>query len=204
MIKSNEFTLKKYPYKFKLLVKYSLKKNKIKIEKRVENIDDKKIYFSIGAHPGFNIPLNSNEKYADYYLEFCQKETVSRLPLTKEKGLLSNTPINKYLDNSNKLQLNHKMFKDRAIILEGLKSSSVKIKSKNSNYSIKIGIKNIPFLGIWSTSKSNENFVCIEPWYGLSDNENSTGNFKNKKGIQSLEVAKKFTMKYYIEIENNK
>ena len=201
-LNSNEKTLKEYPYKFNLQVKYTLKGNKVSIENKVQNIDSKKIYFSIGAHPGFNIPFNNKEKYNDYYLEFNENETVSRLPLTKKKGLLSNTPIKKYLDNTNKLHLNHKMFKDRAVILEGLKSSTVEIKSNNSKMSVKLGIDNFPFLGIWTTSKFDEPFVCIEPWYGISDTENTSGLFKNKKGIQTLAIAKSFLMKYNITIEN--
>jgi galactose mutarotase-like enzyme len=201
---STKQTLKEYPYKFKLVVKYTLLGNKVSIENTVKNIDSQEIYFSIGAHPGFNIPLNSNEKYNDYYLEFNQNETVSRLPLTKKKGLLSNNSIENYLDNSNKLKLNHKMFKDRAVILQGLKSSTVEIKSNNSDMSVKVGIENFPFLGIWTTSKSNEPYICIEPWFGISDNIDSNGDFKKKKGIQSLAIAKVFKMKYFIQIENKK
>ena len=114
---SNKQTLKEFPYKFKLIVKYILKGNKVTVENKVLNIDSQKIYFSIGAHPGFSIPYNKNEKYTDYYLEFNKNENVSRLPLTKEKGLLSNNSITNYLNNSNKLKLNHKTFKDRAVIL---------------------------------------------------------------------------------------
>lgn len=203
-LESNASTLKKYPYKFKLIVKYTLKENKVLIENKVVNIDNKKIYFSIGAHPGFNIPINKKEKYTDYYLEFSQKETVARMPLTKKKGLLSNNYIQKYLDNTHRLQLNHKIFKDRAIILKSLKSSTVEIKSDFTDTSVKIGIENFPFLGIWTTSKSNENFVCIEPWYGVSDSENTQGNFQLKKGIQTLQTSKDFIMKYFIEIKNKK
>lgn len=201
---SNKKTLEEYPYKFKLIVKYTLKGNKVSVENKVLNTDSKRIFFSIGAHPGFNIPYNNNEKYSDYYLEFNKNENASRLPLTKEKGLLSNNSIPNYLNNSNKLNLNHKIFKDRAVILEGLKSTTVSIKSNHSETFVKFGIKNFPFLGVWTTSKLDEPYVCIEPWYGISDNINTNGDFKKKKGIQTLEKGKKFKMNYYIEIVNKK
>ena len=38
---SNEETLKKYPYKFNLLVEYTLLENKILVSYKVKNIDDK-------------------------------------------------------------------------------------------------------------------------------------------------------------------
>jgi galactose mutarotase-like enzyme len=37
---------------------------------------------------------------------------------------------------------------------------------------------NFPHLGIWT--KVNAPFLCIEPWYGYSDTENSTGNLLKK------------------------
>jgi galactose mutarotase-like enzyme len=202
-LESSPETLKKYPYKFKLLVKYTLKRNKLSVNYSVENTDDKEIFFSIGAHPGFNIPFEKGEKYNDYYLEFNKIETIARLPLTKEKGLLSTHRIEKYLDNTNKFHLNHQLFKDRAIIFEGLKSSTITIKSLHSAMNVTIGIKHFPFLGIWTAAKSDENYICIEPWFGISDVENTTGDFKTKKGIQSLTVGKSFSTTYFIEINNN-
>ena len=35
------------------------------------------IPYFIGGHPGFNCPLEDNEKYEDYYLEFSEYETCS-------------------------------------------------------------------------------------------------------------------------------
>jgi galactose mutarotase-like enzyme len=40
------------------------------------------IYFSIGAHPAFNIPLSTELKYDDYFLEFSDAETEPRWPIT--------------------------------------------------------------------------------------------------------------------------
>jgi galactose mutarotase-like enzyme len=198
----NEDTLKMYPFKFRLLVSYSLKGNRLSISNSVENRDAKEMYFSIGAHPGFNIPFTSDEKYDDYYLEFEQNETAARLPLTKKTGFLSNLKIEKYLENTNKLHLNHQLFKDRAVILEGLKSKIITIKSEASKMSITIGIANFPFLGIWTSYKKHAPFICIEPWYGISDYETTSGNFKTKKGIQSLKKGEVFDMDYFIEINN--
>ena len=63
---SNEETLKKYPYQFKLIVKYQVKDNTLTVSYEVENKDNKNIFFGIGAHPAFKCDY-STEKY---YLEF--------------------------------------------------------------------------------------------------------------------------------------
>jgi galactose mutarotase-like enzyme len=203
ILESNPETLQMYPFKFKLSVMYSLERNKLIIKNTVENTDAKEIFFSIGAHPGFNIPFKEGGKFNDYYLEFENIETANRLPLTEKEGLLSSRQINNYLDNTRRLDLDYEMFQKRAIILEGISSSTVTIKGDYSSMAVRIGIKDFPFLGIWTTSKTDAPFLCIEPWYGISDDINSSGYFKKKKGIQSLKVGNSLKIYYFIEIINH-
>ena len=120
--------------------------------------------------------------------------------LTSGKGLISDEVAAGYLRNSRMLELSHELFYDRVIIFKDLKSDYVLIKSHDSTHSIKIGIKEFPYLGIWSASAENANFVCIEPWYGISDSANTNGNFKDKNGIIKLPVGDVFTTQYFIEI----
>ena len=46
---------------------------------QVKNTDSRTICYSIGAHPGFNIPLEEGESFEDYQLEFEQTENTSSL-----------------------------------------------------------------------------------------------------------------------------
>ena len=66
-LSSSEKTKELYPYDFNLFITYQIVNEQIKISWRVENIDSKEIYFSIGAHPAFNI--SSSKNLTDYYLE---------------------------------------------------------------------------------------------------------------------------------------
>src|SRR6476659_8325590 len=50
-LRYDEETLKSYPYKFEFQVIYHLKGRKLEILYKVINMDDKTVYFSIGAHP---------------------------------------------------------------------------------------------------------------------------------------------------------
>ena len=68
-LKSSEDTLKKYPYSFKLFVTYEVVDNSIKVTYEVKNVDNRRIYFSIGAHPAFRWPINEKESFEDYDLE---------------------------------------------------------------------------------------------------------------------------------------
>jgi galactose mutarotase-like enzyme len=70
--------------------------------------------------------------------------------------------------------------------------------------SLKVSLEDFPFVGIWSPyfseTKSMAPFVCIEPWYGIADLKNSTNVFKDKLGVNKIEVGEEFNASYKITI----
>ena len=46
----------------------------------------------------------------------------------------------------------------------------------------------------------NAPFLCIEPWFGYSDSNESTGSILEKEGIQILESKSTFDAQFSIEI----
>jgi galactose mutarotase-like enzyme len=196
VLRSNSETLKVYPFKFELYIKYCLEENKVKISYEVKNTDNNTIWFSLGAHPAFNCPLEKNEKMSDYYLEFEKEETVNTKLLSD--GLLTGeeSPI---LKNQKTIPLSKELFEGDALIFDNLRSSSVSLKSYKNNHSIKVDYAGFPWLGIWS-KKGGAPFVCIEPWVGVADKQGYQGDFKDKLAIRSLAKGKKFSAEYSIEI----
>ena len=193
----DEETLKVYPFNFELQVLYILTKNEVITKYKVINLDDKKIPFSIGAHPGFICPINENEAFEDYYLEFEQEETLNRHLLNTENGLF-NSKTELVLVNSTILKLDYSYFEKDAIVFRNMKSSWIKIKSSKSDYCLKFIFKNYPYFGIWT--KSNAPFICLEPWHGIADSENSSGSFIEKEGINLLEKNQNFECEYSFEV----
>jgi len=62
VLRSNEETLKKFPYRFRLEIGYRLIGNSVEVIWRVMNPSrDEDLKFQIGAHPAFYWPLFSNE-----------------------------------------------------------------------------------------------------------------------------------------------
>lgn len=43
-------------------------------------------------------------------------------------------------------------------------------------------------------------YVCLEPWCGITDYANSNGNIEDKQGIEVLEGKENFTRNIEIEI----
>ena len=196
-LEENEETLEKYPFKFRLEIKYIIKENSLAIIYKVINQDQKDIYFSIGAHPAFYWPLKEDEQKADYYLEFEKTENVDKYLL--ESGLL-NHKKEKVLNDSKILELKPDIFKNDALVFKDLKSEQVTLKSKKSEREVQVDFKNFPYLGIWSQS-AEAPFICIEPWQGISDSVDSSGKIEEKEGINQLISGEKFQATHKITIQ---
>ncbi|MCS5422459.1 MULTISPECIES: aldose 1-epimerase family protein [Psychrilyobacter] len=182
LLESNEETLKKYPFEFKLYLEYSLKNGCLSIEYRVENLSHEEIYFSVGAHPAFSIPTDRDTKISDYYLEFEKNETASILPL--EGRNISRNTI-KFLENSKKIELSEDLFKDDAFIFKGLNSKKVSLKCKKNTRVVTMDYSNFEYIAFWN--KVGAEFVCLEPWNGIADFVDASGRLEEKDGIIKLE-----------------
>ena len=193
----NQQTLKIYPFKFKLEIKYELENNKLNISYRIFNEDQKELYYSIGAHPAFYWPFKEGEKKEDYYLEFEKEENAARYLL--DDGLLNNQK-EILLDKEKKLDLYPGLFKDDALVFKNISSNKVALKSKKSSREVELEFKDFPYLGIWSQS-AEAPFICIEPWQGISDSTDSSGRLEEKEGINALKAGESDYFKHSIKIK---
>jgi len=195
-LKSNAQTKRSYPFDFLFSIKYTLEQNKLLITFIVENTGDKNILFSVGAHPAFAVPLIKGSNYEDYYLKFSENENAARWPLSNE-GLIENEAI-PFLQSQAKLQLKKELFYKDAIVFKNLKSTSVSLISDKTSHGVKVEFKGFPYMGIWAAKDAD--FVCIEPWCGIADSFNASGNLEHKEGIQSLVPQEQFERSYSIEV----
>ncbi len=190
---SNE-SLKMYPFKFELMIFYTLSDKTLSIKYEVLNSDTKEMLFSIGAHPAFKMPLFKDERYDNYYLEFDKEEEINQWELNA--GLLSGKQKTITLEDQ-KLHLSHSLFASDAIVLKNIKSNEITIRNQNHQHGIRFQFQNFPYFGIWS--KNNADFVCLEPWNGITDSQNATGEMTEKEGILKLAPHESFTCSYAIE-----
>lgn len=189
-------TIKKYPFKFKLEILYTLNASSISVRYNVENTDTKDIYFSIGAHPAFNCPLEEGQKFEDYVLHFREIKDSNRHLLAN--GLFTGQQEAIPLED-NQLPLSYSLFEKDAIVLKNSDAHLVTLKSRNSDHGVTVSFPDFPYLGIWTKQKGAP-FLCIEPWCGLADNEKASGNLKEKEGINNLSPGKAFSREYIIDI----
>ena len=181
-------TLKIYPFKFEFRLIYTLENNTVKVTYSVKNIGENKMYFSVGGHPAFAVPLAEFTDYTDYYLEFNKTETFKRWGLTPA-GLIEIQPIDFMID-TNRLDLRKELFYDDAIVFKDLESTSVVLKSDKTNHQLKFNFEGFPYLGVWAAKDAN--FVCIEPWCGIADSANHNQKLTEKEGIIELNSGEIF------------
>jgi galactose mutarotase-like enzyme len=192
----DENTLKVYPFKFEFRLIYSLENDTLNVTYFVRNIGENKLYFSVGGHPAFTVPLSENTSYDDCYLEFNKTETFKRWGLTSD-GLIETQPFD-FLIDTNKLALTKELFYDDAIVFKNLESTSVILKSDKTNRQLKFDFEGFPYLGIWAAKEAD--FVCIEPWCGIADAANHHQELTEKEGIICLDLGETFERTWRVTI----
>ncbi|MCX2678716.1 aldose 1-epimerase family protein [Galbibacter sp. EGI 63066] len=195
--KYDKKTLKDYPFEFEFNLTFSLDNNSLNVNHEIINHGANPMFFSLGGHPAFKCPLQENENYNDYFLKFEKKEDSIR-HLINNQGL-QNGKTQDFFNNTDMLPLKHDLFKDDALIFKDLKSKEISLNHITKGKILTISYKDFDYVGVWA--KTNGDFVCIEPWLGITDHEDTDGNFETKEGILKLDAKRSFNARYSISID---
>ena len=191
-INNNENTFKNFPFAFEFIIKYTIDNNKLSVTYSVKNKGTEEMYFSVGGHPAFKVPIVENTLYEDYYLKFNNDNSLSRWPISAD-GLIENKMQN-VLDETDILPLTKDLFAKDALVFKHPKSSVISLLSDKTNHGLDIDISQFSYLGIWEAK--NANFVCIEPWCGIADGVDSDKLLINKEGINKLNAGEIFEKRW--------
>ena len=184
-LSANPQTLENFPFDFTFNITYTVESSRLSVEYQVTNNGKVPLYFSVGGHPAFKVPLVPATEYTDYYLEFTHEEHAGRWPISKD-GLIETQPT-PLLDHTRQLPLQKHLFYSDALVFKHLKSEAISIRSSRTPHGLTLDCKGFPYLGIWAAKDAD--FVCIEPWYGIADPVNSNQKLDEKEGINKLEAG---------------
>jgi len=196
-IRDTDETREVYPFSFVLDIDYRLDGNTLTVSYRVENPADEDLLFSLGAHPGFNCPLEDEQNFSDWYLEFNRKESADRR--LKEDFLTGETEP--CLKDQDRIDLDFGLFDRGALIFSGLKSDSVILKSDKSRRSVRMDFAGFPDFGIWTLAGAKAPYVCLEPWYGVDSTVGDAPDFGKKEGLVRLPGGGEFSCSYTLTLE---
>jgi galactose mutarotase-like enzyme len=187
---ADEKTKEQYPYDFTYRICYKLTERTLFITYQVDNHGTKDMFFGIGGHPGFRIPLEEELRFEDYYLEFTDPCNPIRIGFSKE-CLLSGEDVEYPLENGALIRLRHSLFDDDAIVLKDM-SKEVVLKSNQGNRIVKVSYPEMKYLGIWHRPKTEAPYLCIEPWSSLPSRQGIIENLETQPSLISLPFGKKY------------
>lgn len=190
LLKSNEETLKQFPWEFEFRVKFALDFGRITVIYDVKNLSDDTMYMSVGAHEAYACP----EGIEQYDVIFEREETLNAWNLN---GNLLDGTVTPVLKESRVLPLYEKYFAVDALVFKDVKSNFVTLRNRVTGKSVSLDFTDFDYFLLWQ--KPGAPYICLEPWSGATPLENSSYELKEKDGITAVEPGKNcaFTHKIY-------
>lgn len=183
LLKANDETRKSYPFEFELRVIYTIDGESIKIEYKVDNRDNKTMYFSIGSHEAYYTP----EGIEDYDVIFPEKETLDASDLY---GNILAKSGRRIIKDSDTIALYDKYFIIDALVFTTLKSRSATLRNRKTGRAVKVDFPFAKYFLLWH--KHGAPYICLEPWTGIPDVEGSGYDITKKEGITALDAGKTY------------
>lgn len=188
LLTETQDTLKKYPFKFELRVSYNLVGDNIEVFYNIKNTDSKTMYYSIGAHEAY-----ACDDIENYDIIFEKEETLDSFQL---EGTVLSGKTKKFLKNSKVFPLYKRYFEKDALIFKKINSRFVTLKNRISEEKVSVEFKGFDYLLFWQIIGSD--YICIEPWAGISSTKGDNSDIKQKEGILKLSSGTENTLKHTI------
>ncbi len=190
-LESSDWTRERYPYDFRLTVTHRLDGKQLYVTWTIENPGEERMYFSIGGHPGFLLPegvLKENCSIVFPGADLLRYRNASKAgyALPEEKKLSLTDSCTPYLED----------IPDTWIFEDG-QVSRVGIRLPDGTPYVMLRCDHFPMLAVWANPKGP--FICLEPWFGRTDDEGFQGSIDQKKAIQCLQGKEKKEITYSIE-----
>lgn len=176
LLKANEETKENYPFDFEFRIVYELAGDEIKVEYKVSNIGDNAMYYSVGSHEAYACP----EGIEEYSVVFDEEETLKASILN---GNLLEYNTNLIGENIRELPLKYEFFAIDALVFLDIKSRKVRLMHKGEKV-VDVEFDGADYLLLWT--KPTGKYICIEPWCGVPDFEDSDYDITKKRGILSV------------------
>jgi len=194
---SDEETRAEYPRDFLFRIAYALEGRTLKVSYECENRDGKTMYFGLGGHPGFNVPLESGKSFEDYRLRFAEKAEPFRVGFNAD-CFVTHEDVPFELEEGTVLKLRHDLFDDDAIVLRSM-AREVTLESDGGR-AVTVRFPGMQYLGLWHWPRTDAPYVCIEPWCSLPAEAGKLTVFEERSDLISLEPGKTYTNDWTITI----
>lgn len=183
-------TRKVYPFAFIYEVSYTLEGSTLHVTYAVENKDDRTMYFGLGGHPGFRVPLEEGRAFTDYRLTFAHPSRPWQV-LMSDSCMISGQEVPYPLEDGVTLPLRHDLFDRDAIILKNF-DRTVTLSAGEGTRGLTLTCPNMRYLGVWHMPKTDAPYVCLEPWLSLPSRQDVVEELTQQNDLQALESGGRY------------
>ena len=195
---SDEHTLRQYPFPFRYTMRYQVTGRRLWMHTTVDNTGDRRMYFAVGGHPGFNVPLEAGLSYADYCVEFDEVSAPYRI-LLADSGAVTPVQERYALESGRRIPLSHRLFDHDAIVLHHMAKTAT-IKAEKGSRRVTVHYPDFRYLGLWHKPNTDAPYLCVEPWTSLPSREGIVENLALQSDLLFLDPGKQYQTEWWIEI----
>ena len=192
---ADDGTLSLYPYDFSLTVRHSLDPvhpRLLHVGWTVNNRGKSLMRYAIGGHPGFMPPEGLTKEQC--LLSFPGQELLRYFSVNSAGYALPE--IVKTLNLRNGLTAYQADIPDTWIFSDAQVQHVCIARPDGSPY-VTLHCEDFPFLAVWANAKGP--YICLEPWFGRTDDEGFTGSLAEKPGMELLAPGESKDYHYSIE-----
>lgn len=197
---ADEETLQSYPRRFVFRVTYALQGGTLAVTYEVENRDERTMYFGLGGHPGFRVPLAEGASFEDYRLRFSSPCEPKRVGFT-DACFLDGTETPFPLENGRDIPLRHELFDRDAIVLRDM-DRTLTLETGRDGRGVTVSFPGMDYVGIWHKPKTDAPYVCIEPWCSLPAVQDVVTVMEERRDYLRLEAGGVYRNQWTIEIHS--
>lgn len=198
-VRSNAETMGRYPYPFRLIVRYILKGRTLEVEFEVENRGEKTMPFHLGAHPALCLPQFNEQDEVHGYLGFDLRERLVSNGVKPGGYLWPEGSFPVMLDHHDTLPLtNHTFDCDTILDSRGI-ARACTLYNIYREPLVRVNF-NSPILALWAPNGGQSPFVCIEPWWGCCDEVGYEGEFVSRPWTNTVEPRQTKKIDYSITV----
>ena len=195
VLMATEETKLSYPYDFRLTVRQGLNLNdagKLEICWELVNLGDTEMLYAVGGHPAF-LPPDGIRK------EQCR----ILFPGKKELSYFSANPAGYALPEARyllHLDRGSAAWQDNipeTWIFENEDVGCVGLAGPEGEPFVLVHCEQFPILAVWANPQGP--FICLEPWFGRTDDAGFKGTLEEKPGMQTLAAHSKKEISWSID-----
>lgn len=197
----SEETRKVFPFAFVLEIGYRLENKRVLIMWKVTNPDTEELHFSIGAHPALMWQLEDGQQVTDCWISMDLNSPFPHFKkIDPEDGMVLPTDYDYELEDGNMHRITADEFKEDALIFEDSQVKTVYLSVAEQRPFAAVNFPKAPAVGIWAPYKEGVPFVCIEPWYGRSEDSGFDGDWSERPLTNHLKAGEVFETSYSIDV----